>query len=149
MILEIEDKRIDLVYRTRKIVKLVDSLNGKNFEDIYFEAFNNNDIGALAKIIYAFAEDINTGLQAFKNEDEVCDFIDDYKAKSGKTYQDIFKKLVEDINEQGFFTKKMSKEELESKILDSSSININEIVEKSAGKAVEAVATEIFKGYVG
>ena len=149
MKLEIENKKIELVYRTRKIVNITKELEVKNFEELYFEAFNKNDIGALAKMVYTFAEDMDNGLQAFKNEDEASDFIDDYKKVKEKSYQDLFKEIAEDINEQGFFTKKMTAEELQSRISNLSSIDMNEIIEKSAGKAVETVATEIFKGYVG
>lgn len=149
MKLEIENRKVELVYRTRKIVNITKELEVKNFEELYFEAFNKNDIGALAKMVYMFAEDMDNGLQAFKNEDEASDFIDDYKKVKEKSYQDLFKEIAEDINEQGFFTKKMTAEELQSRISNLSSIDMNEIIEKSAGKAVETVATEIFKGYVG
>ena len=51
MILETKNKKISLVYRTRSIVKVTNLLQGKNFEEIYFEALSQNNIDALSKII--------------------------------------------------------------------------------------------------
>ena len=149
MILETNSKKISLVYRTKNIVKVTNLLQGKNFEELYFKASNSNDIEALSKIIFAFAEDVDSGISAFKNSDEVYDFIDDYKAEKGKSYQDIFKEIAEDINEQGFFIKKMSEEELTERILNPLGLNMEEIIKNSTEKAVQTVATEQFQGYLG
>ena len=57
MILETKNKKVNLVFTTRKIVNVSNILKGKNFEDIYFKAVNENDLDALSKIIYTLAED--------------------------------------------------------------------------------------------
>jgi len=82
-------KTINLVFTTRKIVNITNILKEKNFEDLYFKAVNENDLDALAKIIYAFAED-EAGMKSFKTSDEVFEFIDDYKEENNKAYGDIF-----------------------------------------------------------
>lgn len=149
MVIETKNKKINLVYRTRSIIKVTNLLQGKNFEELYFDALNKNDIEALSKIIFVFAEDIDSGISAFKNNEEVYDFIDDYKLENQKSYQDLFKEIAEDINEQGFFIKKMSKKDLQEKISNSLSINVEQIIKNSTEKAVQAVATEQFQGYLG
>lgn len=140
MVLETKNKRIKLVLKTRKIVEIANTLKNKNFEDAYFKAVKENDLNALSKMIYTLAEN-EDGKHAFSNSDEVYDFLDDYKTENGKTYSDIYKELTEVINEQGFFMKKMSKKELTEMISNPlSAMNINELVQKSAEKAISKMA---------
>lgn len=143
-------KTINLRFTTRKIVKISSLLKGKNFEDLYFKAINENDLDALSKIIFIFAED-EAGVAPFKNSEEVYDFIDDYKQEQNKSYDDIFKEIAEVINSEGFFKTKMSKEELTNKILDPLSlINMDEVIKTSTEKAMsKVVEAEAFKGYKG
>jgi len=140
MILETKNKRIKLVLKTRKIVEIANTLKNKNFEDAYFKAVKENDLNALSKMIYTLAEN-EDGKHAFSSSDEVYDFLDDYKTENGKTYSDIYKELTEVINEQGFFMKKMNKKELTEMISNPlSTMNINELVQKSAEKAISKMA---------
>lgn len=150
IIIETEHKKINLVFTTRKIVNISNTLKGKNFEDLYFKAINENDLDALSKIIYTFAED-EAGMKSFKSSEEVFDFIDDYKQEKEKTYQDIFNEVAGAINEEGFFKVKMNKKQLQEKISNPlSSINMNEVIKTSAEKAITRVAEEeVFKGYKG
>lgn len=145
MILETKNKRIKLVLKTRKIVEIANTLKNKNFEDAYFKAVKENDLNALSKMIYTLAEN-EDGKHAFSSSDEVFDFLDDYKTENGKTYSDIYKELTEVINEQGFFMKKMNKKELTEMISNPlSAMNINELVQKSAEKAISKMAeSQIF-----
>lgn len=147
MILETKNKTINLVLRTRKIVDIANSLGNKNFEDAYFKAVQNNDLDALSKILYTLAED-EDNKKPFKSSIEVYDFLDDYRAENGKTYSDIFKELTEVINEEGFFMKKMKEKELQEMISNPlSGTNMNELVQKSAEKAISKIAEEQFQGF--
>jgi hypothetical protein len=150
MIFKTNNKEIRLVFSTRKIVTVSNLLKGKNFEELYFDAMNKNDLEALSKIIYTFAED-EAGIRSFKNFDEVYDFIDDYKEENKKTYEDVYMELAGAINDEGFFTKKMTKKELQSKISDPlSSIKMDEVIKSSAEKAItKVVEKEAFQGYLG
>lgn len=150
MILETKNKKINLVFTTRKIVNISNILKGKNFEDLYFKAVNENDLDALSKIIFVFAED-EAGLKSFKTSEDVYDFIDDYKQENNKTYQDIFNEMAGIINEEGFFKTKMNKKQLQEKTSNPlSGINMNEVIKSSAEKAISKVAEEeVFKGYMG
>lgn len=150
MILETKNKKINLVFTTRKIVNISNILKGKNFEDLYFKAMNENDLDALSKIIFVFAED-EVGIKSFKTSEEVYDFIDDYKQENNKTYQDIFNEMAGIINEEGFFKIKMNKKQLQEKTSNPlSGINMNEVIKSSAEKAISKVAEEeVFKGYMG
>lgn len=150
MIFKTNNKEIRLVFSTRKIVTVSNLLKGKNFEELYFDAMNKNDLEALSKIIYTFAED-EAGIRSFKTFDEVYDFIDDYKEENKKTYEDVYMELAGAINDEGFFTKKMTKKELQSKISDPlSSIKMDEVIKSSAEKAItKVVEKEAFQGYLG
>ena len=147
MILETKNKTINLVLKTRKIVEIANTLKNKNFEEVYFKAVQNNDLNALSKILYTLAED-NEGKHSFNNSDEVYNFIDEYKQEKGKTYKDIFEELTEVINEEGFFTSKMTKKQLTEMISNPlSGTNMNELVQKSAERAISKMAEEQFQGF--
>lgn len=147
MNLETKNKKINLVLRTRKIVDIAKKLGNKNFEDAYFKAIQNNDLDAMSKIIYTLAEN-EENKHAFSSSDEVYDFLDDYRAETGKSYNDILKELTEVINEEGFFMEKMTKKELTEMISNPlSGTNMNELVQKSAEKAISKIAEEQFQGY--
>lgn len=147
MILETKNKSVKLVLRTRKIVDIANNLKSKNFEDAYFKAVQSNDLDALSKIIYTLSENEDKK-HAFNNSDEVYDFLDEYKSENKKTYEDIFKELTEAINEEGFFIKKRTKEQLEEMISNPlSGTNMNELVQKSAEKAISNIAEKEFQGY--
>ncbi len=142
MNLETKFKKIILVFTTRKLVLVSNMYKGKNFEDLYFKAMNEGDLEALSKIVYVFAENEN-GEKAFKTNDEIYDFIDDYKAENDKSYEDIFREVAEAVNDEGFFKKKMTKEELNQKISNPlSSINMDEVIKQSAEKAISKVAEQ-------
>lgn len=147
MILETKNKTINLILKTKKIVEIANTLKNRNFEDAYFKAVQNTDINALSKILYTLAED-NDGKHSFNNSEEVYDFIDEYKKETGKTYENIFSDLTEVINEEGFFTKKMTKKQLIEMISNPlSGTNMNELVQKSAEKAISKIAEEQFQGF--
>lgn len=150
LILETKNKRINLVFTTRKIVTISNNLKEKNFEDLYFKAMNENDLDALSKIIYIFAED-EAGVKSFKTSEEVYDFIDDYKQEQGKSYEQVFTEVAGAINDEGFFKTKMSKKQFQEKTSNPlSGINMNDVIKSSAEKAITKVAeTEVFKGYMG
>jgi len=148
MQLTTKNKTINLVFTTRKIVNISNVLKGRNFEDLYFKAMNENDLDALSKIIYTFAED-EAGMKSFKSSEEVYDFMDDYKQENEKTYQDIFSEMAGAINEEGFFKTKMNKKDLAQKISNPlSGVNMEEIIKTSAEKAITKMTEqEIAKGY--
>lgn len=150
MILETKNKTINIVLRTRKIVDITNKLQGKNFEELYFKAMNENNLEALSKILFIFAED-EAGLSSFKSNYEAMDFIDDYKEENKKSYQDIFNELANTINDEGFFKVKMTKKELQEKISNPlSSLNMEEVIKNSAEKAISKVTEEqVFQGYKG
>lgn len=147
MILETKKQKINLVLRTRKIADIAKKLDGKNFEDVYFKAMNEFDLEALSKIIFTLAENEDK-TSSFKSNTDVYDFIDDYMEENKKTYKDIFTEIAEDINEEGFFNSKMTKEQLKDKMSSPlSSMNMNEVIKSSAEKAIAKVAEQEFQGY--
>lgn len=149
MVMKTEKLTIDLVFTTKKIVRLTEELKGKNLSDLYFKALNNSDIKSLATIILAFGE--LEGKSPFNSDiNKVYDFIDEYKKENKKTYEDIYKEIAEVVNEEGFFTKKMTKEELTEKINNPlASLDLEETIKNAANKVATNTMTEAFKGYQG
>lgn len=143
MIIETKNKTINLVLKTRKIVDIANSLKNKNFEEAFTKAYSILDAEALTKIIYSLAED-NNEKSAFNSSLEVYDFIDDCRSE-GITVNDLYGKIAEALNEEGFFKKKMSKKEL--KELTSNplfNINTNELIQKSIEKmAIQIIEEQI------
>jgi len=147
MILETKNKTIKLVLKTRKIVDISKCLKNKNFEEAFTKVYAICDPEALTKILYILAEDENQK-NVFGNSEEVYDFLDDYRKEKRATFVEIYKKIAEEINEEGFFKKKKSKKELEEMTSNPlSTINMNELMQKSTEKAMSKIAEEQFQGY--
>ncbi len=153
MIIETKNKNINLVLKTRKIVDIANLLNDKNFEKAFTEAYAICDREVLAKIIFILAE-TEEEKSVFASFDEVYDFLDDCRVES-VTVNDLYQKIAEALNEEGFFKKKMNKKELKEMISNPlSTMNMNELVQKSAEKAMSKIAeqqlqAEQFQGYKG
>ena len=110
MIIETKNKTINLVLKTRKIVEIANLLNNKNFEEAFTKAYSILDPEALSKIIFKLAENEN-GESIFVKSSDVYDFIDDCRVE-GITINELYTKIAEALNDEGFFKKKMSKKEL-------------------------------------
>lgn len=147
MIIETKNKTINLVLKTRKIVDIANLLKNKNFEEAFTKAYSDLDIESLSKIICKLAEN-EDGKSVFKTSEEVYDFIDDCRVEK-ITINDLYGKIAEALNDEGFFKKKMSKKELEEMTSNPlSSMNMNEIVQKSAETAISKIAEQQFQGYM-
>ena len=144
MIIETKNKTINLVLKTRKIVDIANLLKNKNFEEAFVKAYSILDGEALTKIIFKLAENEN-GESAFNTSDEVYDFIDDCRAE-GISISELYAKIAEALNEEGFFKKKMSKKELKEMTSNPlSTMNMNELVQKSAESAMSKIAEKQFQ----
>ena len=149
MIMNTLKLQIELRLTTRKIINLTDKYKNKNLGELYFKASNDVSEKALAEVINAFAE--IDGKNPFSGDiNKVYDFIDEYKKENNKTYEDIYKEIAEVINNEGFFSKKMTVEELEVAMSNPmSSINMEETMKTVVEKVAMEVAQEEFKGYKG
>lgn len=142
MILKTKNKEVKLVFRTRKLVDIKNTLKGKNFEEVFFKAMSELDLRALSIIIYSFSEN-DERKHPFNNSDEVYDFIDEYKAENNKQYIDIFKEIAEAVNNEVFFNSKMTKEQLEERISNPfSTINLEDMVKPSVEKAISNIVAK-------
>lgn len=147
MIIETKNKNINLVLKTRKIVEIANLLKNKNFEEAFTKAYSFLDIEALSKIIFKLAEN-EEGKSVFSSSDEVYDFIDECRAED-ITVNDLYSKIAEALNDEGFFKKKMTKKELKEMTSNPlSSMNMNEIVQKSTENAMSKIAEQQFQGYM-
>ena len=143
MIIETKNKTINLVLKTRKIVDIANLLKNKNFEEAFTKAYAICDREALSKIIFKLAEN-EDGKSIFASSDEVYDFMDDCRVE-GITANDLYGKIAEALNEEGFFKKKMNKKELKEIISNPlSTMNMNDLVQKSAEKQFQEQG---FQGY--
>ena len=144
MIIETKNKTINLVLKSTKIVDIANLLKNKNFEEAFVKAYSILDGEALTKIIFKLAENEN-GESAFNTSDEVYDFIDDCRAE-GISISELYAKIAEALNEEGFFKKKMSKKELKEMTSNPlSTMNMNELVQKSAESAMSKIAEKQFQ----
>ena len=144
MIIETKNKTINLVLKTRKIVDIANLLKNKNFEEAFVKAYSILYGETLTKIIFKLAENEN-GESAFNSSDEVYDFIDDCRAE-GISISELYAKIAEALNEEGFFKKKMSKKELKEMTSNPLlTMNMNELVQKSAESAMSKIAEKQFQ----
>ena len=138
MIIETKNKTINLVLKTRKIVEIANLLKNKNFEEAFTKAYSVLDMEALSKIIFKLAENEN-GESSFTKSSDVYDFIDDCRAE-GIIISDLYSKIAEALNDEGFFKKKMSKKELKE-MTSNPLLTMN--TDKLLEKAVENVANKV------
>ena len=147
MIIETKNKTINLVLKTRKIVDIANLLKNKNFEEVFTKAYSILDGEALSKIIFKLAED-EEGKSAFASSNEVYDFIDDCRTE-GITINDLYEKIAEALNDEGFFKKKMNKKELKEMISNPLlTMNMNELIRKSAETAIGEIAKQEFQTHM-
>ena len=141
MIIETKNKTINLVLKTRKIVDIANLLKNKNFEEVFKKAYSILDMEALSKIIFKLAEN-NEGKSTFASSDEVYDFIDECRTE-GISVSDLYGKIAEALNEEGFFKKRMTKKELKEIMSNPlSETDMNELVQKSAEKVINKITEE-------
>lgn len=147
MIIETKNKTINLVLRTRKIVDIANLLKNKNFEEAFTKACAECDREALSKIIFKLAED-EEGKSVFETSSQVYDFMDEC-GKEGITAYDLYARIAEALNEEGFFKKKMNKKELKDMISNPlSTMNLNDLIQKSAESAMSKIAEEQMRSIV-
>ena len=143
MIIETKNKTINLVLKTRKIVDIANLLKNKNFEEAFTKACAICDREALSKIIFKLAED-EDGKSVFETSEKVYDFMDECRLE-GITVYDLYEKVAEALNEEGFFKKKMSKKELKELTSNPlSTMSMEELLQKSAESAISKIAEQQF-----
>lgn len=141
MIIETKNRNINLVLKTRKIVEIANLLKNKNFEEVFKKAYSILDMEALSKIIFKLAEN-DEGKNVFVSSDEVYDFIDECRIE-GISVSDLYGKIAEALNEEGFFKKRMTKKELKEMMSNPlSETDMNELVQKSAEQVINKITEE-------
>lgn len=138
MIIETKNKTINLVLKTRKIVEIANLLKNKNFEEAFTKAYSVLDMEALSKIIFKLAEN-EEGKSVFTSSNEVYDFMDDCR-EEGITISELYAKIAEALNDEGFFKKKMSKKELKEMTSNPLlTMNTDKLLEKAVENAANRV----------
>lgn len=140
MIIETKNRNINLVLKTRKIVDIANLLKNENFEEAFTKAYSILDLEALSKILFKLAEN-EEGKSIFTTSNEAYDFIDECRAE-GITINDIYGKVAEALNDEGFFKKKLTKRELKEMTLNPLlTMNTDKLLEK----AIENVANKVIE----
>ncbi|HIQ90999.1 MAG TPA: hypothetical protein IAB27_05195 [Candidatus Coprosoma intestinipullorum] len=148
MILKTENKTVELVPTTRKIVTMTKENKAKNLNEYFFSVVNDKNIEGLANIIYSFAENEDRKGKPFNNVYDVYDFIDTIRSEQNKSYNDLFNELGEAINEMGFFNEKMTKDQLKSAMDNPmAGLDMKKMISQSTEKAITDVVSEEFRGY--
>ena len=147
MIMKTKDLTIELRPTTRKIINLTDKFKEHNLSELFFKCANKTDIKAMAEIVFAFGE--CDGKSPFNNDmNRVYDFIDNYKNENSKSYEDIYNEFSEVLNSEGFFSKKMTKKELDEAMDNPmSSIDMEQAMKTVMDKVATEMATKEFNGY--
>ena len=158
VILKTKDKEYKLVPRTRKVVELTENNKTKNLNELIFNGLYDGNVKVLAELIKAFAEK-EENKAAFTSVNTVYDFIDEWKEENGKDYKDLYKEVIEVVNDMGFFKEKMNEKEL-AEAMDTNGINLNmdSLIKNSAQKMMDGMMgvalnqkmkedPETFKGY--
>jgi hypothetical protein len=141
------DQEIEIRLTTKKIINLTKGLENKNLAQKYFKALQEGDIEFLAELIFIFGEfEEKSPFNGDRNK--VYDFIDKYKKENNKTYLDIYKEIAEAVNEEGFFVKKMTQEELKE-AFDTPVMNIDAMMEEATKNVAAQVIAEEFRGHQG
>ena len=108
---------------------------------MFKKAYSILDMEALSKIIFKLAEN-DEGKNVFVSSDEVYDFIDECRIE-GISVSDLYGKIAEALNEEGFFKKRMTKKELKEMMSNPlSETDMNELVQKSAEKVINKITEE-------
>ena len=121
------------------------------FKNSLLISFSSSAFVLISKIIFKLAEN-EDGKSVFTSSDEVYDFMDDCRLE-GITANDLYEKIAEALNDEGFFKKKMSKKELKEMTSNPlSTMNMNDLVQKSAESAMSKIAEKQlqeqgFQGY--
>ena len=153
MILKVKDKEYSFTATMKKIVGMNKKLNVKNLRDAFFKALNNVDFEFLADFLMEFADnDVQKGLSGDYNRvyDLMEAWVNEATEEEPRSYEDIYKLLAEEINDKSFFGKKMTKEELETKMNNPlADFDINQVITNTAEKVMGEVVAEEFKGYKG
>nr|DAD74456.1 MAG TPA: tail assembly chaperone protein [Siphoviridae sp. ctRiO19] len=102
MRLETKNKSVNLVLRTKKIITLKNLLKEKSFEIGFTKGYTENDPEVLSKIIFVLSED-DEGQKVFNSSEDVLDFLDDLRIENKESFQDIYGKIAEALNDEGFF----------------------------------------------
>lgn len=147
MRLETKNKSVNLVLRTKKIITLKNLLKEKSFEIGFTKGYTENDPEVLSKIIFVLSED-DEGQKVFNSSEDVLDFLDDLRIENKESFQDIYGKIAEALNEEGFFKKKMTKEELaEMSSNPLNNVDMDLLIKESVKNSITNIAEEQFKGY--
>jgi hypothetical protein len=147
MRLETKNKSVNLVLRTKKIITLKNLLKEKSFEIGFTKGYTENDPEVLSKIIFVLSED-DEGQKVFNSSEDVLDFLDDLRIENKESFQDIYGKIAEALNDEGFFKKKMTKEELaEMSSNPLNNVDMDLLIKESVKNSITNIAEEQFKGY--
>lgn len=149
MILKTENKEITLKLKIKDIIKLTKEYKGENLHKVFFKALLNGDLDFLSSLIQTFSYIEEE--KAFNTSSEACEFLDLYINETKKSIAEIYEDFAKEINESGFFMKKMTEQELKAEMVGALDIDMEKImhdmVEQTFQEKMQPVIEKEFKGF--
>lgn len=136
MILNTEKKTIELKFSTRNVVRMLEAVKADDVKVLVFEGMHKMDTKLLANVIQQLAVTPERSLT------DIYGFIDDYKAENECSIKDIYQMIITELNDNYFFDKKMSAEEVEELAKNPLMTGMDSIVQQAVRDAVGKIAQQ-------
>lgn len=149
MILIVNDKEYTFTATMKKIVTINKKYKISNLRDTFFKALNNVDFEFLAELLISLADE-ETYNSFNKDLNHVYDLMESYVKEKNSTYEELYKMVADEINDNSFFGKKMSEEEMKKEMKNPlANFDIDKTINATAEKILVETFKEEFQGYKG
>ena len=119
MLLTAGTKELELKCKTRLMLQLEERLHITDTQAFWQKAAQDGNIRVLCTALLVLSD------KGLKTMDDAMDFIDSY-LESGKTVSGLYLELLGEINQMGFFGRKMTEAQLEE-LLEAPVVQMSEI----------------------
>lgn len=137
MELNFNDKTYRVELTNRRMVAVLDALGADDISDVIFTGATKNDIKTLATLIAGFTDVGNAG--------NALDLLDEYR-RAGHTPAELYGELAKALNDEYFFAKRMTDEELAAELANPlRMVDMEALVRQAAEDAIRAMATSHMK----
>ena len=107
MELQFNEKTYRVELTNRRMVAVLDALGADDISDVIFTGATKNDVKTLATLIAGFTDVGNAG--------NALDLLDEYR-RAGHTPAELYGQLAKALNDEYFFAKRMTDEELAAEL---------------------------------
>ncbi|MBQ8396700.1 MAG: hypothetical protein IJX53_00700 [Clostridia bacterium] len=137
MELHFNDKTYRVELTNRRMVAVLDALGADDISDVIFTGATKNDVKTLATLIAGFTDVGNAG--------NALDLLDEYR-RTGHTPAELYGELAKALNDEYFFAKRMTDEELAAELANPlRMVDMEAMVRQAAEDAIRSMATSRLK----